>query len=252
MINPLVVIPSPREVKIVHEQIENILYGKFDIFYLKYFTALTAYNIALKTTLRHPEYDGMILIPDDIVLTQELWDKFYKAVSSGKYEMISGVCNLSAYNQEQTKLLNITQDIIPDIFAIPHNIIKDLWIKDKDLPKTDKPMKVAYAGFAVTYFSRKFLENMKEFKENGLRQSRDVQTAKWARENKIDQYIVPSARFLHLRGHPDESIGADRILTGQARPFFKFINKQKKVTIKQVEPQRIPAQKEIVAKVTKD
>jgi GT2 family glycosyltransferase len=191
--------------------------------WVKYFPAPASYNVGAQTLFRDfPDCNYLCLIPDDVVINQAAWDKLIEAAKTGKYDVISGVCNQKCDSDYAINQSNITMDIIPDWAVLDPETIDSLWVKIDELPQSDEPIKVAFSGFPVMFVKKEVLERVGEFTADDQGFNRDVQFCKKLKKAGINIYCVPTAQFLHLKHHPDPELSASNILTGKKYPQVVF------------------------------
>ncbi len=207
--NPLIVIPSPRDIDIVEKNINDIvvegnnsLNKKYDVLWIKYYPALEAYNLGAKYFLEHSEqYSHLVMIPDDIVLNVESFDKLVLELQNHDYDVLSGVCNMSMLNEREKNQANVTFKQLPDPSLYRIAQIMKMFVTFDELGSNLIPQKVLFAGLPVTFISRKVMEKM-QYRFTQLERykcCRDLMFNKWLKENGIDHYVISSARFLHLK-----------------------------------------------------
>lgn len=91
MIRPLIAIPSPRDIDRVKNAIDLIHADKLWIKYYK--PEIDAYVIMQREFLAS-EYTHLVIIPDDLVVGLEVWNKFMTDIEFFPNDIISGYCNL--------------------------------------------------------------------------------------------------------------------------------------------------------------
>lgn len=218
--NPLIVIPSPRDIDIVKQSINDILIQgnnslqkKCDVLWVKYYEALEAYNIGAKYFLEHKEdYSHLVMIPDDLVLNVDAWDKLVCQLQEIDFDVLSGVCNMSLYTEHEKNQANVTFKQFPDPSIYTTEQIMGMFPTFDELGSSDMPQKVLFSGLPVTFIHRRIMEKLQRFAQNTDHNCcLDLMFNKWLKENGIDPYIISSARFLHLKQDPDNK---------QSRMFF--------------------------------
>lgn len=202
MINPLFVILSPRNILIVKEQIEKFIEPYYDTIWVKEFRAPRSQNIGLKYLLTD-ENTHLVMVPDDVYIPhREYIEKLLKHAQD--YDVISGVCNFGCMGEREKTISNVCIDGIPDPLS-DNFYTSDLWTPMeyfKSKAPEDKPIKVKFSGFPISCIKTWVLKNY-EFKGDSRGQNLDIEFSKYLLDKGIDQYVVPGAWFLHLRGHPD-------------------------------------------------
>lgn len=108
-INPLIAVPSPRDIFQVKQAIDRIPADKL---WIKYYTPeILAYDIMREEFLKHEEYTHLVILPDDLLVTLETWEDFIHDVEQYPRDIISGYCNLdrtfnSGYTNISPKLVH--------------------------------------------------------------------------------------------------------------------------------------------------
>lgn len=219
--NPLVVILSPRDIDLVREQIEKTLYGKYDVLWVKYYPAPKSYNIGVKYFL-DSDYTHFVMVPDDVVLNEKSWDLLVK--NAPNHNVISGVCNQTCANHTKINQTNICFDEMPDPSVISLEQIEKLWVTFDKLGTSEKPRKVIFAGFPVTFIKREIVKKLGTFTGDKLGQNIDVAFSEFLLQNSIDQFIIPAAQFLHLKHHPDPKLSSRNFFVGKKSPKVDLIS----------------------------
>ncbi len=203
MINPLICVPSPRDIKVVIETFNELKYDKLWVKY--FFDELLAYKIMRNFFLEHKEYTHLVIAPDDLLTPPNTVEKLVN--DAKKYDVISGICNFNCDSFE-----TFDTDLAIDYY---HNLGREYllkndvphykyYIKQKDFRKSKKPTKeykgikrVAFQGFALTFISRKIVEQV-PFQTRG----RGIDSCFSADLllKGIEQYVDFDARSLHLKG----------------------------------------------------
>lgn len=96
--NPLIVIPSPREIPAVIETI-NIL--PYDRLWIKHYPATAAYEIVEEEFRKHKEYTHMIQIPDDLIVPLDklqilIEDTLNMPTKYRNKSVVTGYCSINA------------------------------------------------------------------------------------------------------------------------------------------------------------
>lgn len=196
VINPLICIPSPRNIKVVadcHDNLEN-----YDRLWMKEnFDELQAYQILRNYFLEHKEYTHFVITPDDLLIPIKTFEKLVDDLKRKDYPVLSGVCN---FNCERFKTYEL--DLVVD--ANHKNGVDYLLQNEvphfKHYAKTGQIKgirKVAFAGFSLTFIRRDIVEKI-PFGTKGKGLDSDY-SYKLLLE-KIDQYVDFDARSLHIKG----------------------------------------------------
>lgn len=86
-INPLIFIPSPRDLPVFLEATAKI---NCDKLWLKYYNQEDAYRMARDWFLPNKQYTHLVILPDDLIITQENFDILSKGAEI--FDTISGWC----------------------------------------------------------------------------------------------------------------------------------------------------------------
>jgi len=147
--NPLIGIPSPRDIPQVKKLWHTLPYDKFIV---KYKTQIEAYQEIKEYFLTH-DYTHLILCPDDLEVTPEAIEKL--SDSATRYETISGICNI---DESQPDVYNIQ----PKGCSFERNkpdTTKAVWYSSLTLPKEDI-IEVGYSGFACQVISKDLMKKV--------------------------------------------------------------------------------------------
>lgn len=241
--NILFFIPSPRHIPEVKQPIIDLLYGKHDVIWMKYFKELDAYRKAREFFLLIPEkYDYFCIIPDDLVINQKsiniLLDELVNPTINlkefgGKYPVLAGICNLSYSNDEEMSKIAAAKRVIPDENNNQKRIevVWDHFIKFKELESiTDKIIQCLWIGFSCQFIHRSVLEKI-QFRQPDHTGGLDTFFSYDLRDLQIPQYIHKQARFLHLKGLSSQfrdvlSCSPDVIYTGVYDPHIIYVDKE--------------------------
>jgi hypothetical protein len=160
LINPLIFIPSPRDIQ---EFIESVEYGlsKYDRFWVRYLPEAQAYNIAKKFFLEHEQYTHLVILPDDLIVTQKHIDQLVEDIKERDYEVLSGICAVDELPINKGKYA-VCQNANPSL--------ADLSIKSYDYLTTEQRdaylkygfpiINVRYAGFPLIFIRRDVIEKI--------------------------------------------------------------------------------------------
>jgi hypothetical protein len=206
-------VPSPRDIHEVKEQIVNLLYGKFDVIWFKYYKELDAYQKAQQFFLNHRKrYDYLCIIPDDLILNydslslllNELENPSISLPEFGhKYPVLAGICNISYTNNEQMEKVAASQVVIQDERNKRFTVFWDHFLKFDELDRFQSDLiQVIFVGFSVEFIHRKVLEKIRFRHDNPERPSSGIDTffSYDCRDLKIPIFIHRKASFVHLKG----------------------------------------------------
>lgn len=193
-LNILFFIPSPRDLDIVTQKVKELLYPDYDVLWIKYAPELEAYKKAREFFLAAPKkYEYFCIVPDDLILNPEGLDLLLIELATKKYDVLSGICNVSCQNHQYLDMGAATLTEMPTATRVK-------WVTFPESDKFDPPIKkVIFAGFPVTFIHRKIMEKI-DFTRNNPVNSLDLELAIALEEAGIDQFVHFGAKFLHLKG----------------------------------------------------
>ena len=204
-IKPLLCCPSPRDIKVVYEELKRTDYDRL---YAKYYPEKTAYELMRKYFIDHQEYTHLVICPDDLIIKKEHIDELIKLLEAHDFPILSGVCNVD--NGANKDFLNITYNLPHPIRTVPEkNKIgwrHYHWIhKDTKFPKRVMPF--LFSGFAAMFFRRDVMERYK-FTDDALQNGTpsimtgaiDVMMANVCALERIPQMVDTECRMEHLKG----------------------------------------------------
>lgn len=199
--NPLIFIPSPRNIPDVWDAIERNVMGRFDVLVVKNYSLIEAYNVGARYLLaNYDKYSHLCIVPDDLIVTKEPFDLLLSNIDN--FWVLSGVCNLGCYNDFELEHTNISIGNIPDLEDHTEEQISKMWLTYEQLGENKKPLRVEFAGFPCTFIRKEIIKKMKKFKANKYGVSMDSVFCKFLVRNDIDHWIIPAAQFAHLKHHP--------------------------------------------------
>lgn len=232
--------PSPRDIVEVRKPITDLLYGKYDVLWMKYFKEGEAYERARNFFLNSPKkYEYLVILPDDMIINQKGLDILMKEIQKPtlqgikKYDVLAGVCCNSLVNDQEADRIAATLTTIP-LTPIPQLSTMPPWnnyltftILDK---MEDKIIKCKYIGFSFYFIHRKIVEKIPFRRPATGHESAkgvDIFFSADLHESGIDQYIHKDARFVHLKGWSTRNFGGlstnpDVLLVGKYPPVAIF------------------------------
>lgn len=232
-------IPSPRNIPEVKEQIVKILYKKHDVIWYKFYKEIDAYDKCRDYFLSHPEYDYLVIVPDDLLINQEGVDNLIHELENPslegitRYDILSGICNSSFINEQQMAQIPASQVFLPDVKNNGGIIMWDHMIKFADLyARQENLFQCKYIGFSFYFLHRSVVEEIPFRVDNPDKQSGgiDIFFCRDLTDTGIKQYIDKRSRFVHLRGLSSQSMNSisanpDVILVGKYRPYVVFVKR---------------------------
>ena len=153
--NPLMVVMSVRDFKIVWRWIDKIDF--LDKLVIKYFTHDKAHEIAKEFFMRHREYSHMLVYAEDILATPCHVKMLIKDAESRDFDVISGYSNFdlkrkwlafSLKNLSKTKIISANQYGFPTIDYILTDKFNDVYLR------------VFFVGLPLTLIKRSVLEKV--------------------------------------------------------------------------------------------
>lgn len=160
----LIGIPSPRDIP---EFIEATVKIDDDKLWVKYYDEYTAYKYIRQFFLKHKEYTHLCLLPDDLIVRVEQYEKLKEQVHLCSYPVFSGVFNSDYLNQ----------DFLTH-YPVDGNNIKQ----------------VEAEGFGCCFICREVVENI----PFDARASFDIYFSKECKRLNIPLYVDTSVVLLHL------------------------------------------------------
>jgi hypothetical protein len=223
-------LPSPRDIAEVKQPIVDLLYGKHDCIWFKYYQELEAYQKARNYFLNSPKnYDYLCIIPDDLAINEDGLHKLFRELENpsldlqqwgGNYPVLAGICNLSYINEEQMGKVCASLSSTTSSYLLTFAALEAM---------QDTVIKCAYIGFSCEFIHRSVLEKIdfKRYPDLGLDNAFSDQLVK----KKIPQYIHRGARFVHYKGLSVKyrqalSTNPDVIYTGVKKPSVIFVDSQ--------------------------
>ena len=205
-INFLLCSPSPRDIKIVYEELKKCPYDRL---YAKYFPETTAYNKMRDYFLAHEEYTHFVICPDDLVIMNENIQAIRKELEKFDYDSLAGVCNVDL--AENRELLNITTNLPHPQRTVPERG-QPGWRFYDWIPRhkrfDEKIITVPFSGFAAQAINRKTLKRFKFQDDSTFNGTPDLQTGSidcmWANQlafvkPPVKQHVMVNNRMKHLK-----------------------------------------------------
>lgn len=208
-INPLLCIPSPRNIKVVKECFDLLPYDK--LWMKENFDEVQAYTVLRNYFLQHKEYTHFVILPDDLLVPISTFDKLISDLKKKDYAVLSGICNFNC----ETIGTKDRPGSYDRQLAVDANHIKGTeHLLEREVPHPDHYVKagqfkgikrVSFSGFAVAFIRRDVIEKIGfDTKGRGL----DSAFSHKLLLEKIDQYVDFDAESLHLKGIENcENIG---------------------------------------------
>jgi hypothetical protein len=159
MSRPLLLIPSPRSIETFYDAVDKL--KNIDKLWMKYFPQNEAYDLGRNWFLNHPEYESLIILPDDLLVTQKSIDQLIE--DSEFYNIISGYCNNTAGDTT-----NVDSDIAigtlppdPPLRGRYHEFRWNTLITLDHISKVGPEIiPVLHQGFALTLIKREIVQRI--------------------------------------------------------------------------------------------
>ena len=179
-----------------------------DVLHVKYTIELLAYTAARKYFLEN-DYDYFIIAPDDLVVRPE--DVTHIVSLCEKYDVISGLCNVSEMQLTETGVTNIITTKLPQVHPsiIKNGKLVDIcdeydWVRRDELP--EGIFQALFSGFALMAIKRSIIEKF-EFlghrsllhHNNRLGTQLDLVFCHWCKGMNIPIYVDRDLDLVHLR-----------------------------------------------------
>ena len=206
--NPLIFVPSPRNIQKFNESTANI---KADKLWIKFYPEEHAYQVARDYFLEHNQYTHLVVLPDDLLITPT--DFYTLRDDAETYDVISGWCRntirLTPYWKGEQETEDMAESNIS--FHLPPNPpaqgtygrYRFISIPFIDVLKETNQniVEVKYAGFPLTFISRNIVEQVPFRRQDCCV---DSCFAIDLDKKGIKQYSDLRVRTIHMNIHPDE------------------------------------------------
>lgn len=222
-------LPSPRDIAEVKQPVVDLLYGKHDVIWFKYYPELEAYQKARNYFLNSPKkYDYLVILPDDLGINEDGMKKLFRELENpsidlagewgGNYPVLAGICNYSYVNEDQMEKVSASISSTISTYLLTFRALEQM---------QDTVIKCAYIGFSCEFIHRSVLEKIdfKRFPDLGLDNTFSDSLIK----KKIPQYILKTARFTHYKGLSVQfrnalSTNPDVIHVGKYKPHVIYVD----------------------------
>ena len=204
-IKPLMVCPSPRDIKEVYEALKETGYDRL---YAKYYPEKTAYELLRNWFVDHKEYTHLVICPDDLIIKKEHIEALLDNVRKSDYPVISGMCNVDQGDNKD--FLNVTYNLPHPKRTVPEkNVIGWRyyhWVhKNTKFPNKLTPF--LFSGFACMVIRRDIMEKIR-FTDDAIQNGTpslitgaiDVMFANVCAILKIPQIVDTTVIMEHLKG----------------------------------------------------
>lgn len=189
-VKPLICSASPRDMPDVKAEMDKI---KCDKLFAKYYEEFDAYKNLRDYFLKHDEYTHMVLCPDDLMVTSEVFNVLKEAIEKFNLRVLSGICNYDYQNQDKYNCWQSLQK--------GYGLITNYMTQEEMDRAPGGIIQVQFEGFACTWIRRDVVEEI-EFRgvmwEDKSLHSFDWQFAVDCATRGIPLYVHKKAKMLHL------------------------------------------------------
>ena len=209
---PLLVIFKVRDLPEFYESIE-ILTTNIDKLYVEYYPQMEAYDHARYFFLGHKIYTHMIILPDDLVVTQNDIDVLLD--NAKNYDVIGGWCNVD--NTDFKDYACISMSLPPN----PPYTGKTAGYKFKTIQSLINQqgiIQVMHQGWAPCIINREVIKQIPFRSSRGC--CMDSTFSLDLYENGIKQYVNLAVRTKHLKIN---DVGGHEILVGKRPQNIRLI-----------------------------
>ena len=154
-INPLICYWRPKDLPKVLENLDKI---QCDKLYCNYMAYPSNYIESRKFFLEHTEYTHYVALPNDLVVTPEIFQKLCDTLEKYDYPVLSGCCNVDmAGNSDKI-------NVCLKLPKIPYNERIYRWMAESQrkelISKGVEIIKLGFAGFPCMFIRRDILEKI--------------------------------------------------------------------------------------------
>jgi hypothetical protein len=159
LINPLLFIPSPRDIPRFAEATAKL---EIDKLWVKYHPPISSWSTASRLFTeddRFKEYTHLVILPDDLIITNEHLEMLINDIVKKDYPVLSGTCNVDISKQNKGKYAVCLE--LPPIADIRADYYK--WMIEEDRQKLlqhNSIHKVKHAGFPLMFIRRDIAEKI--------------------------------------------------------------------------------------------
>jgi hypothetical protein len=181
---------NPRTIPEVLHLIEKI--KGYDKLWIRNFDQVTAYREVRKWFLDLKEYTHMVLLIDDVIITQTEFDVLRKDVEEGDYQVIGGIGNVT-----YQRLDEFSPCIeMPGFQEHSYKFMKKQEIEEY-LKRGEYIKQVKFEGFSLPFIRRDVMERVAFRGENSV----DTWFSMDLEERGIPCYVDFRAKMFHLKYH---------------------------------------------------
>jgi hypothetical protein len=204
--NPLIFVPSPRDIP---EFLEATAKIECDKLWLKYYNEDDAYRMAREWFLKNEQYTHLVILPDDLIITQSNFDTLLD--DAEYYEVVSGWCRNTIRLRDDWKGPPETEEQADSSFSTslppdpPYTGTYDKF----DFVSVDTVMKmrafgmyyikVKFSGFPLVFLSRYIVKAVPFRTSQGC--CVDSCLALDLHKAGLNQWVDLSVRTTHIQTH---------------------------------------------------
>ena len=187
--NPILVILNPRSIPEVLHLFEKI--KGYDQLWIKNLNQVDAYYQIRKWFLEHVEYTHLVLLIDDVLITQEEFDILRHDVEEGDYPVIGGIGNVSYLRLDE---YSPCLDVMPGMDEDSYKFIKKSEVEDF-IKKGEYIKQVKFEGFSLSFIRRDVIEQVEFRGANSI----DTFFAIDCEAKGIPTYVDFRANMFHMK-----------------------------------------------------
>lgn len=187
--NPLLAILNPRTIPEVLHLIEKI--RGYDKLWIKNFPQVEAYTKLRNWFLEHTEYSHLVLLIDDVLITQNEFDILREDLHTNDYQILAGIGNVSYLRLEE---YSPVMDTLPTMEADTYHFLTKAQLDDF-LAKGEYIKQVMFEGFSLPFIRRDVVE-MIPFRGPD---SVDTHFATDCAAKGVATYVDLRAKMFHLK-----------------------------------------------------
>lgn len=163
----------------------------YDKLWVRNMSQAMAYNQLRLWFLDHTEYTHMILLIDDVIVTQEEFNILRHDVEESDYPVIGGIGNVS---YERLEEYSPCLTVMPGTEEETYKFMKKSEVEDF-IKRGEYIKQVKFEGFSLTFIRRDVIEQVEFRGTNSL----DLYFAMDCEEKGIPTYVDFRAKLFHLK-----------------------------------------------------
>ena len=194
-VNPLLAVPSPRDIKCVEKCLDSV---KYDKLYAKYLEEIVAYTEIRREFLKRTEYTHLVICPDDMLVSSQKIDMLVQDLKEFDFPVLSGWSN-NLGRGRGSEIASISKNV-PDRKTPRYESYKDEEVRQIK----DRFIKVGFSGFPCLFIRRDIVKRIPfsglDCGSGGLIRGIDVGFANSCKELEIPIVVDTKVHFIHLKG----------------------------------------------------